>query len=341
MMYHVGKTLFVLEKAYIFCDNNTISLKIDSDENGKTRFGYNMLSQIVFFNENTVLSAYVMNQCAEHKITIHYVSKYGKYLGCFSGYKNGNVMLRRAQFLMIDTQKSVDYVRNLIGAKIRNSIWLLRYYGRHSVYRLQLNDSVNQLKILMNDLKSLNCIDDMRLLEMNAAHVYFQNFDYLVKVSDPDMKFVRRTKHPALNNINALLSFFYTMLTTLCESALVVRGLDVECGYLHTLRSGRISLACDLIEEFRACIVDRFVLTIVNRQEVKSCDFYNDNGQIRLTDDVRKKLLLKWNDFLNKTEVHHKLYNEKVSYKVLIYEQALYLAEYIRGDIKSYPPFYQ
>lgn len=106
--------------------------------------------------------------------------------------------------------------------------------------------------------------------------------------------------------------FFYTMLTTLCESALLVRGLDSECGYLHTLRSGRCSLACDLIEEFRACIVDRFVLTIVNRKEVCFDDFINDNGRILLTDNARKNLLVKWDNYLNHTVVKHQLYGKDV-----------------------------
>lgn len=339
-MYHVGKTLFIVsEKVYISCDNATILVK--NEHGQKYRFAYEILQQIVLFYEDTVLSVYVMNRCAEHAITIHYVSKYGRYLGSFLGYKNGNVMLRKAQFDMSNTEKSVAFVQNLLAAKIRNSIWLLRYFGHHSVYRDQLHSTVDKLKQCRDSLRQAKTMGELRLLEMNAAHMYFQEFDNLITVGDISMKFEKRSRRPPLNNVNALLSFFYTMLLVLCESAIVVRGMDVECGYLHTLRSGRASLACDLMEEFRACIVDRFVITLVNRKEVKSTDFYNDNGQIRICDDVRKKLLVKWDDFLNKTVVHHKLYDKDVSYKILVYEQAQYLAQYIRGDISEYPPFYQ
>lgn len=339
-MYQIGKTLFVIScKVYLYCDNACVIVRTEDDI--KYRFGYSMLSQIVLFYEDTVLSAYVMNRCAEHKITIHYVSKYGRYLGSFLGYKNGNVMLRRCQFLMIGTEKSVGYVRNLVAGKIRNSMWFLQYFGHHSSYLVEIEKARVSLKNLLLSLKGLDRIDDIRLVEMNAARVYFSVFDYLIKVTDPLMKFENRSKHPPLNYFNALLSFFYTMLLTLCESALVVRGLDVECGYLHTLRSGRASLACDLMEEFRACIVDRFVLTIVNRGEVKASDFEYDNGCIRLSETARKKLLMKWDSFLNKTVVRHKLYGKDVSYKILVYEQAQYLAQYIRGDMLEYPPFYQ
>lgn len=134
-------------------------------------------------------------------------------------------------------------------------------------------------------------------------------------------------------------SFFYTFATNFCCSALLYRDLDSECGYLHTLRSGRNSLACDLVEEFRACMVDRFVITIVNRQEVLSSDFESNTDGIKLTDNVRKKLLQKWEHYLDNTFVQHKPHDKKLSLQVLFYEQAQLLAQYIGGDIDCYPPF--
>lgn len=338
-MYHIGKTLFLIsEKSYLYCDDATILIQMANG--AKHRLGYDTLSQIVIFYENTTLSAYVMNRCAEHKISIHYVSVYGRYLGSFMSYKVGNVCLRKLQFDMIGTEKSVMYVRNVIAAKCKNSIWLLQYFGHHSVNKAKIDVVVGQIRNQMRMLKTLQTIDDIRLLEMNVARLYFSLFDDLIKINDERLFFDKRTQHPPLNCFNALLSFFYTMLTTLCESALLVRGLDSECGYLHTLRSGRCSLACDLIEEFRACIVDRFVLTIVNRKEVCFDDFINDNGRILLTDNARKNLLVKWDNYLNHTVVKHQLYGKDVSFKMLVYEQAQFLAQYIRGDIMEYPPFY-
>ena len=336
-MITVGKTIYLLsEGIYVHCDDDTVTFEM---KNGtKQSLAYHVISEIIIFY-NTTLSSYIMYKCSEHKIIIHYISRNGYYMGCFSGRVTGNVLLTKKQFDMINSDKSVDYVRNLICCKIRNSIWVLNYFGHHSVDKDNIKIIVDRMRDYIVSLKKLDNIDDIRILEANAASAYFSAFDYLLKTDDSDMIFGSRSKRPALNNVNALLSFFYTFATSICTSALLCAGLNSECGYLHTLRSGRHSLACDLVEEFRACIVDRFVITIINRKEVVSSDFCHDPSGIRLTEDGRKKLLQKWEKYLDTTSVVHLLYNKNISLRVLFYEQAQFLAQYIRGDIDEYPAF--
>lgn len=336
-MFSVGKTVYLLtEGTYIHCENDTITFEM---KNGtKQRLAYHVVSEIIIFY-NTTLSSYVMYQCSKHQIIVSYISTYGVYYGSFVGGFTGNVLLRKKQFDMIDSEKSVNYIRNLIGAKIYNSIWLLSYFGHHNDNRDTIKVVIGRLRDDICKLKIMTSVDEMRLLEASAASDYFSVFDWLLKTDDVDMKFQKRSKRPPLNNINALLSFFYTLAMNISGSALMCRGLDSECGYLHTLRSGRNSLACDLVEEFRACIVDRFVITIVNRKEVVSSDFEHNNDGIRLTDEARKKLLKKWEQYLDNTVVRHKLYDKDLSFRILFYEQAQLLAQYIRGDISEYPPF--
>ena len=299
---------------------------------------YHVVGQIIIFY-NTTLSSYVMYQCSKHHILISYISSYGTYYGSFIGSETGNVLLRKKQFDMIGSDAAVNYVRNLIGAKLYNSVWLLSYFGHHNDNKDAIRTVIARLRSNIDKLRDVTGIDDMRILEANSASEYFSVFDLLLKTDDINMSFNKRTKRPPLNNTNALLSFLYTIATNFCCSALLCRGLDPECGYLHTLRSGRNSLACDLIEEFRACIIDRFVISIINRKEIVSTDFEHGNDGIRLIDTARKKLLQKWEIYLDSTFVQHRLYDKKLSLRVLFYEQAQLLAQYIRGDISKYPPF--
>lgn len=337
-MITIGKTVYLLsEGTYIHCDNETITFELKDGR--KQSLAYHVVSEIIVFY-NTTLSSYLMYQCSINKIIIHYVSHYGTYMGCFTGILTGNVLLLKKQFDMINTDRSIDYVRNLLCAKIKNSVWVLNYFGHHSNNREFIKSAVEQLRSKLVLLQDMSSIDDMRLLEAGAASVYFSVFDYLLKTDDELMWFYKRSRRPPLNNVNALLSFFYTFATSISASALLCRGLNSECGYLHTLRSGRHSLACDLVEEFRACVVDRFVITIINRKEVVSSDFYHDNAGIRLTDDARQKLLQKWESYLDTTTVVHHLYNKTFTLRVLFYEQAQLLAQYVRGDIDEYPPFF-
>ena len=80
-----------------------------------------------------------------------------------------------------------------------------------------------------------------------------------------DFAYHGRNKRPPADSVNALLSFVYTLLTNTITSALETVGLDPYMGYLHTDRPGRASLSLDLIEELRAILADRFVLTLINK----------------------------------------------------------------------------
>lgn len=335
-MTRVGKTLYLFNDES--CIHNEEDALVIRTKEKSHKFPYGNIDSIVIFGD-TSLTTPVIYQCLDHGIVIHGISTYGNYRGCFQGVPTGNVVLRKKQFDMIGTNKEVQYVKNEIAGKIQNSIWFLSYQGHHNSNKEQIDIAIAKLRSYKRDLKTYNNLDEIRLLEARAASEYFSTFDYLIKSDDVNMTFLRRSKRPPLNNVNVLLSFFYTMLNALCCSALVAKGLDPECGYLHVLRSGRDSLACDLMEEFRSCIVDRFVITLINRKEVSSSDFEHNVDGIRLTDEARHALMGKWDVYLSNTKVVHKYCNQQFSLRVLIYEQAQFLAQFIRGDIEEYPPF--
>ena len=117
-------------------------------------------------------------------------------------------------------------------------------------------------------------------------------------------------------------------------------GLDSYIGFCHTLRSGRVSLACDLVEEAR-CIVERFVLTLLNLQIIGEGDFSQQiSGAVWLNDDGRKKVITRWQE-KKRTDVVHPYLQQKIPFGLLPYVQSNLLAKYVRGDIETYPPFLQ
>ena len=137
---------------------------------------------------------------------------------------------------------------------------------------------------------------------------------------------------PRWNNVNAMLSFVYTLLTNQITSALESVGLDPCVGYLHTERPGRASLALDLIEEFRAVYADRFVLSLINKKIVNKKNFTKkENGAVLMDDDSRKKLLMEWQN-KKKEVITHPFLKEKVEWGMVPYVQAMLLARYLRGD---------
>ena len=136
-----------------------------------------------------------------------------------------------------------------------------------------------------------------------------------------------------------MLSFVYALLANETAAALESVGLDPYVGFLHSLRPGRTSLALDLMEELRAYLGDRFVLSLINRKQVSPNDFITqgESGVI-MTDNCRKIVLTAWQNRKKETIVHPYL-EEKITIGLLPYVQALLLARTIRGDIDDYPVF--
>ena len=164
-------------------------------------------------------------------------------------------------------------------------------------------------------------------------------FDELILQQKKDFVFRGRNKRPPLDNVNALMSFFYTLLTNSITSALESVGLDPYVGYLHTDRPGRASLSLDLIEELRAILADRFVLTLINKKIISGKNFsVKENGAVLMDDELRKKVLAEWQN-KKKEIITHPYLKEKVEWGMVPYVQAMLLARYLRGDLDGYPVF--
>ena len=142
-----------------------------------------------------------------------------------------------------------------------------------------------------------------------------------------------------MDPVNAMLSFVYTLLTNMVTSALESVGLDPYVGYLHVDRPGRASLSLDLVEELRAVMADRFVLSLINRKIVTGKNFSRqENGAILMDDELRKRVLMEWQN-RKKEMITHPYLQEKVEWGMVPYVQALLLARYLRGDLDGYPVF--
>ena len=195
------------------------------------------------------------------------------------------------------------------------------------------------LKDALGRVQNAESKEQLRGYEGEAASIYFGVFDELILQQKKDFAFRGRNKRPPLDNVNALLSFVYTLLTNSITSALESVGLDPYVGYLHTDRPGRASLSLDMIEELRAILADRFVLTLINKKIISGKNFsVKENGAVLMDDELRKKVLTEWQNKKKETITHPYL-KEKVEWGMVPYVQAMLLARYLRGDLDGYPVF--
>ena len=169
----------------------------------------------------------------------------GRFLARVIGEDRGNVLLRKEQFRISESiDKRLSYAKNMITAKLINSRSIIVRAKRD--YALRMN--VDKLEEA-SEVRSADSAETLRGIEGNAANCYFHIFDDLILQQKDDFYFHGRNKRPPLDNVNALLSFTYTLLVKDVTSALEAVGLDPYIGFLHTDLPGRTSLALDIMEE--------------------------------------------------------------------------------------------
>ena len=176
-------------------------------------------------------------------------------------------------------------------------------------------------------------------MEGEVSACYFGVWDEMILNQKDAFRFDGRSRRPPLDRVNAALSMTYTLLTHDCASALESVGLDAYVGFMHRDRPGRTSLALDLMEELRAPLADRLVLTLINTRVLQKTHFRTQpGGAVLLTDEGRKALLNAWQT-KKKEEITHPYLKEKIPWGLIPYVQALLLARHLRGDLEAYPPF--
>jgi len=203
-----------------------------------------------------------------------------------------------------------------------------------------LRGASDYLKGTLPSIQGAKTVESLRGLEGNAAKRYFGVFGQLVLHQREAFSFETRTRRPPQDNINALLSFLYTLLTYEVASALETVGLDPYVGYLHSDRPGRPSLALDMMEELRSVCADRLVLSLINRKQVNGKGFIQkESGGILMDDDTRKEVIGAWQK-RKQEEIIHPFLKERIPFGLIPHVQASLLARHLRGDIDAYPPFF-
>ncbi len=291
----------------------------------------------------------LMKLCVDNHVNLSFYAPNGRFIARICGSVNGNVLLRRKQYRLIDDQEfSLNIASLIIAAKIYNSRACLRrfvrdYPGKPGIETVSHNSDILKQKYRL--ARQASTLDVLRGIEGDAAAVYFKAFPHLIINKNPQFIFSTRNRRPPTDIVNAMLSFGYSLLANDCSSALEGVGLDPAAGFMHSFRPGRNSLALDIMEEFRSYIVDRFVLTMINNRQITPSDFIihtNAESDIPLsvsfTDNGKKKYLTAWQT-RKKTEITHPFLNEKVPIGMLPHIQALLLARYLRGDLDNYPVF--
>lgn len=323
--------------AYLSKDGMNVVVSVNQEE--KFRIPIVNIEGIVTFGYKGV-SPGLMKLCADNGVTLSFLSPNGRFIGRFQGPVRGNVLLRKTQYQIADDKEhALHYAQLFVAGKIQNYRTILQRFVRDNGSNLEVEKAIKLLNISKEWALRAKDVAKLIGVEGDAANTYFSIFPHQLLQQRDGFSFQGRNRRPPKDAVNALLSFVYTLLAHETAAALETVGLDPYVGFLHAIRPGRTSLALDLMEEMRAYLGDRLVLSLINRKQVTPNDFVMQ-GEIGvvMTEDCRKTVLTAWQSRKKETIVHPYL-EEKIPIGLLPYAQALLLARAIRGDLDDYPVF--
>jgi CRISP-associated protein Cas1 len=288
------------------------------------------LRSVQMLTRAATISAAAIAACCEHGIPIHFIDAVtGNYATVLSPHLTTVTTNRRCQMDAINTRRGVAIARQIGAGKVRSQLVNLRYLAR----RLE-GDLAHEFHLSQLDLEDCaahletaraECLDDIRAelmgLEGRAGRVYWETLALLIPEAYP---WPGRTGRHATDPVNSLLNYGYGILYGEVQNALTIAGLEPYIGLLHTDRPGKPSLTLDLIEEFRAPIVDRTLMGLLNRQFTVTID---DNG--RLTRETRRAYA---DHILSRLNAQGVYQAKRYQLRSIIQMQARLLAAAFRGD---------
>ena len=338
-MKQLLETLYITTpESYLFEWNGNICISIGGAE--KASVPITRVDSIVLFGKNT-LSTALLSFCSQNDVPITFLSENGFFLGRVCGPVSGNVLLRKRQYeTLADAEFANRFVADLLFCKIRNSKSVLLRHARSTsdeAVKSSLAAAASELTAIAQKLDASGDINSMRGIGGAAASVYFSRFDALLS-SPRGYRFEARSRRPPLNEVNAVLSFVYTLLAHDVLSAMETVGLDPAAGYLHALRPGRPSFALDIMEELRSPLCDRMVLSMFNKDQFQPLDFTADFGAVYLSEKGRRKVIEQWRA-RKRESIQHPFLREKIPIGMIPYAQSMLFARVLRGDLDRYPPF--
>lgn len=331
-LYH---TLYVQESDIVIKKKGK-ALVIQHPDMTKDHVPLEMIETILIFS-NAVVEQDVCQLCAESKINVWFLKRNAAIRYRIAGKISGNVLVRKKQCLLSESAECIPAAKEMIGAKIYNSRMVLDKFTRNHPEKEQetFAETIGILKDCEKKILDANEEKEIRSIEAYAAKCYFHAFSCMILKNEETFHFETRNRRPPKDCMNALLSFVYTLLMVECTGALESAGIDPYVGFLHTDRSGRASMALDIMEEFRPLLADRFALRLVNLGLLNGEMFERNEEGVYLNGKGKTVTIKEWNS-MKKEEVYIPELEEYVPKGLFPHVQAQRLVRFVKGEAEEY-----
>lgn len=285
------------------------------------------------------LSIQLLRGCIEKSVPVLFYSEDGHYFGHISSSEHVDPERQKRQVYATDDERfCLDWSKRIIQIKIQNSISLL--ISHPQIYEFDEGE-LHGLRHSLEYLDTADGVSQVLGFEGNAAKAYFSCLPKLIR-NEPFI-FTSRSTRPPLDPFNSMLSYGYSIIYRSIIGAIEAAGLHPYFAFMHTTKQGHAALASDLVEEWRAWLVDRTVLDLVNEGSIEPSDFYtNKAGAVYMEKGTMKLLSHRLGEAMANNESYFLEYGDKKCYgfQVALHKKMLQLIDAIeKRDPGLYKPF--
>jgi CRISPR-associated protein Cas1 len=290
------------------------------------------VKQLILFG-NVNLTTPAVAFCLDQQVDVVFLTQGGRFRGRLNGDGGKSAELRRRQYgCALDKSFCLTQARAIVGGKIKNFMAFARRQAEAGVAGRELTF----LKRLLESAQRAESTETLLGIEGSASAAHFKLFGACVP---QPWKFEKRSAHPPLDAVNAMMSLSYTLLYNRMAAHLNMIGLDPYQGFFHMVRHGHAALASDLIEEFRPLIADALVLKLLRRQQIKPMDVLKEKSEFRMSAEASKVFFAEFERKLNSRRAAEEHGDLNLTYAQIMVRQAHHLARVIKGEESRYVPF--
>lgn len=322
------KVIYLYKNGQLLSKDYSLILK---DKKGYTHYiPIEQIDTLICFGEVT-LNKRTLSLLNKYKIVILFFNYYGNYIGRFTPkkYHDGKIIIN--QIKAFENEKEKQYIAyKMVVSSLKNCLSLLKYYNKK---KFNLKLTILEIEIIIKECRDKS-VQELLVLEARAKKLYYSCFDIILK--NETFKFIKRSKNPPENEINAMLSYGYSLLYANYISVLDRSRLYTQISFVHSLTKCSESLQFDLADILKPVLVDRLVLSLCRHKAIKKEYFEYKEKRCYLNKDGVRFFVEKYENYLMKTiNINNKYY----SYRNLISREVHLLSNYISKESKDYKPY--
>lgn len=304
--------------SYLYVTENSAEIGI-ADNYAYAKYKDGMIVKVPFETLESIsifghaqISTQCVQKCLSRGIPISYYSKGGSYFGRLHSTRHVKVERQRIQASLIHSDLALALSKKIITSKIHNQIIVLKRYARSK--NIDFSDECVAMTVSQKHIERCQTVSQIMGYEGNAARIYFKCLGKLVL---PEFSFEKRSRRPPKDSFNSMLSLGYSILMNEIYGKIENRGLHPYFGFMHEDRENHPTLASDLMEEWRAVIVDSLVMSLVNGREITREHFMGgvDEPGIYLTKEGMRVFIQKFEKKLRQAMKYLEYIDYAVSFR--------------------------